>query len=117
MYDLINGSDNMFNIEVSGTFAIHVIVQNFFMQMQNLNRLKFLDLSFLCGHLLIDAIWNAPGPLTLFKLKFGFSKLCLKEKISKAICVAIERDQTEVRSIDCEIQPEKGINFFCFLLF
>ncbi len=33
------------------------------------------------------------------------------------ICVTIQRDQSEVGSIDCEIQPEKGMHLFCFLLF
>ncbi len=29
-------------------------------------------------------------------------------------CVAIKQNQSEVGSIDCEIQPEKRINFFLF---
>ncbi len=33
------------------------------------------------------------------------------------LCVAIWRSQSEVGNIDCEIQLEKGIHFFCFLLF
>ena len=32
------------------------------------------------------------------------------------MCVAISWDQLEVGSIDCEIQPEKGMHLFCFLL-
>ena len=32
-------------------------------------------------------------------------------------CVAISRDQSEVGSIDCKIQPEKLMHFFCFLMF
>ena len=37
--------------------------------------------------------------------------------IGVIIGVTILRNQSEVGSIDCKIQPEKGINFFCFLLF
>ncbi len=29
--------------------------------------------------------------------------------------IAIYQDQSEVESIDCEIKPEEGMNFFCFL--
>ncbi len=35
----------------------------------------------------------------------------------KHLCVAIQWDQSEVGSIDYEIESEKGIDFFCFLLF
>ena len=39
-------------------------------------------------------------------------------QVHKHICVVILEDQLEVSSIDCEIQPAKGINaffvFFCF---
>ena len=34
----------------------------------------------------------------------------------QAVPKNVLRDQSEVGSIDCEIQPEKGMYFFCFLL-
>ena len=54
---------------------------------------------------------NEKGPACLVKV--GNSE----QLLSSALCVAISRDQSEVGSIDCEIQPKKGMHFFCVLLF
>ncbi len=52
--------------------------------------------------------------------KFGIilSELC--EKVEIILCANVLQSSGiswEVGTIDCEIQPVKGINFFCFLLF
>ncbi len=49
------------------------------------------------------------GPMSCFMMWLWFFKVM--------ICVANLQDQSEVGSIDGEIQPEKGMHFFCFLLF
>ena len=54
---LIIGSDNIFNIQVNGSFAIHIIVHNSLTQNQNLWAKILDDLSCLWGRTDISTYW------------------------------------------------------------
>ncbi len=61
-------------------------------------------------------LWDEADKMIEYSFK-PINRYIIIMLLKKLICFAIQRDQSEVRSIDCEIQPEKGMHFFCFLLF
>ena len=57
-------------------------------------------------------IYELPSFLHNIILIISLDSFCIPN------CLAIKQDQSEVGSIliDCEVHPEKGMHFFCFLL-